>query len=143
MSCNLLDSDVDYCTVFSTESSTDEEFENEQAVLQRQIEHDEFMHYIWDYMQEIQFESPLNGPMDGAMLNACLYSNLTLNDVLHNNRLRYTNKVVLGSYITNERIDEFRFLAKLLAQVYNPVCSRFSSYINSVTAALIQYHFKL
>ena len=81
--------------------------------------------------------------MDGAMLQACLYNNLALGDVVHKGRLRFRNKVVLGDHITEERIGNFRSVAKMMAEVYNPACSQFSSYINSVTAGLIQYHYNL
>lgn len=129
----------------SSESSTDEEYEARQQLLEEDKLRDEMAHEMWDFMMQVNICSPLLGPMDGAMLQACLYNNLALDDVVHkqSGRLRFKDKVALGDCITQERINDFRLVAKMMAQLYNPAFSQFSSYINSVTAGLIRYHYRL
>ena len=115
----------------------------QQRNLEEEKTRDKAMHQLWDVMLHMNIRSPLLGPMDGPMLQACLYNNLTLDDVVHKDKLRFNNKVVLDGCITQHRINDFRTIAKMMAEVYNPVCSKFSSYINSVTAGLIRYHYRL
>ena len=55
----------------------------------------------------------------------------------------YDGHVALHDRITPDRIQEFREVAKMMAEHYNPFCSKFTSYIDGVTAHLIKYHYKL
>jgi hypothetical protein len=94
-------------------------------------------------MYRNNIRSPLNGPMDGNTINMCLYSDLRMCDVLHMGRLKYLNKTVLGCTISEERILEFREAAKAMVMCYIPEMQRQVSFVNTVTACLIKYHYKL
>ena len=127
----------------SSESETDEEYELELKELEMEKIRDMRGHMLNDLMRTNNIRSPLNGPMDGKILNECLNPRLKMDDVVYGNFLRYDGQVALHDRITRERINEFREVAKALAEHYNPFCSQFSSYINGVTAHLIKYHYKL
>ena len=127
----------------SSESETDEEYEQQMKEMEQEIIRDQDGEYLTDLMHKNNITSPLNGPMDGAMLNECLNPHLKMEDVVYKNFLRYDGHVALHDRITRERVNEFREVAKCMAQHYNPFCSNFSSYINGVTAHLIKYHYRL
>lgn len=127
----------------TSESETDEEYEHQIKEMEKEMIRDQDGNYLSDLMQKNNISSPLNGPLDGAMLNDCLHPHLKMEDVVYNNFLRYDGHVALHDRITRERVDEFREVAKFMAEHYNPFCSHFSSYINGVTAHLIKYHYRL
>lgn len=127
----------------SSESSTDEEYERQLDELEEEKIRDAQSHELWDLMDRSNIRSPLNGPMDGYMLNECLYPKLKMKDVVYRNFLRYDGQVALHDRITPDRIHEFRQAAKALAEHYSPATAKFTSYINGVTAHLIKYHYKL
>lgn len=127
----------------SSESETDEEYEQELKQLDLEKRRDELAHDMWDLLDRNNIRSPLGGPMDGTMLNKCLNPELKMDDVVYNNFLRYDGQVALHDRITDDRIEEFREAAKVLAEHYNPFCSKYNSYVNGVTAQLIKYHYKL
>lgn len=129
-------------TSFS-DSSTDEEFEREQDEMLAEQRRDEASHELWDLMLKNNIRSPLNGPMDGAMLNSCLRGEVMMCDVVCGGKLRFSNKVPVVDKITNERISEFREVARKMAIHYAPESARFTSYVDKVTASLIKYHYKL
>ena len=129
---------------FSTsESETDEEYEQRMEEMEEQKMKDEQSDYLVELMHKNNICSHLNGPMDGYMLNECLNPRLKMSDVMYGQFLRYDGQVALHDRITRDRINEFREVAKVMADHYNPFCSQFSSYINGVTAHLIKYHYKL
>lgn len=127
----------------SSESETDEEYELEMKELEMEKERDENGEFLRELMLTSNIRSPLNGPMDGETLNQCLNPHLKIKDVVYGNFLRYDGHVALHDRISPERIDEFRRVAKAMAEHYNPFCSQYSSYINGVAAHLIKYHYKL
>lgn len=127
----------------SSESETDEEHEQELKQLDLEKRRDELAHDMWNLMDRNNIRSPLGGPMDGYMLKKCLNPELKMDDVVYNNFLRYDGQVALHDRITDDRIEEFRQVAKVMAEHYNPFCSKYKSYVNGVTAQLIKYHYKL
>lgn len=127
----------------SYESSTDEEFEQQMEELERQIQRDERAHEVWDLMESFQIRSPLRGHADGAELNRWLRAETKLSDIVHNGYLRENGKVALTKTITPEKINDFREVARAIANHYAPFCAKYSSYINNVTACIIQYHYNL
>ena len=136
--------DFEYNFSSYDESSTDDEYEEALEALKREKQRDCQAHQLWDLMLEFNIMSPLNGPLDGYALNDCLYNSLDLRDVISDdNRLKYRNKVALGGHITNERIEQFIEVARGMAQLYSPEMSKFTSYIHSVTAGLLRYHYRL
>ena len=133
-----------YESMFScTDSSSDEEYDSRLNELEEEKLYNESLDRLSELLSELNIRSPLNGPIDGYVINRVLKSDLSMDDVLHNNKLRYTDKVPLGSEITSDRIIEFRRAAAGIVRHYAPYMSRFSSYIDGVTACLIKYHFKL
>lgn len=127
----------------SDESSTDEEFEQQMVDLEEEKMKDAQSHELWDLMDRRNITSPLNGPMDGYTLNTCLNPRLKIEDVVYRNFLRYDGQVALHDRISSERIDDFRTVAKAMAEHYSPQNAKFTSYINGVTAHLLRYHYKL
>ena len=127
----------------TSDSSTDEEYEQQQEELFAEKRRDEASHELWDLMLRNNIRSPLNGPMDGAMLNSCLRGDVRMCDVVCGEKLRYSNKVPVVDTITKERISEFREVARMMTRHYAPESARFMSYVNNVTACLIKYHYKL
>lgn len=134
-------SSYDYSS--TSESETDEEYELEMKELEIEKKRNENSHILCDMMYEKNIRSPLNGPLDGVALNECLNPHLKMEDVLYGHFLRYDGHVALHDRISPERVDEFRDFAKCIAEHYNPFCSKFSSYVNGVTAHLIKYHYRL
>ena len=135
-------SSSEYYSSFS-DSSTDEEYEREQQEMIAEQQRDESSHELWDLMLENNIRSPLNGPMDGATLNACLQGEVKMSDVVCAGKLRRSGKVQLLDRITDARIFEFREVARMMARHYRPESAKFASYVNTVTASLIKYHYKL
>lgn len=127
----------------TSESETDEEYEQQQEEMEQEMIRDRNGEYLCELMNINNIRSPLNGPMDGDMLNQCLHPHLKMEDVVYKNFLRYDGHVALHDRITRDRVDEFREVAKVMANHYNPFCANFSSYVNGVTAHLIKYHYKL
>ena len=133
-------SSLEYSTY---ESSTDEEFEQQMEELEKQIQRDERAHELWNLMQMYKIRSPLQGPADGAELNRWLRAETKLSDVVYKGYLRENGKVALTKTITPDRINDFREVAKAIANHYAPFCAKYSSYVNNITACIIQYHYKL
>ena len=127
----------------TSESETDEEYEREMEELREEMIRDEQGHELSELFHTNNIKSPLNGHMDGKMLNECLQPYLKMEDVVYKRFLRYDGHVALHDRITPDRIQEFREVAKMMAEHYNPFCSKFTSYIDGVTAHLIKYHYKL
>ena len=128
---------------YSSESSTDEEFEHGLFEVEKEKIRDEQSYELCDLMDKKNIWSPLNGPMDGYMLNDCLHPRLKMEDVVYRNFLKYDGQVALHDRITPDRINDFRTVAKALGEHYCPQHAKFTSYINGVTAHLIKYHYKL
>ena len=84
----------------SDESSTDEEFEQSLLDVEKEKIRDEQSHELWDLMERRNITSPLNGPMDGYMLNTCLNPRLKMEDVVYGNFLKYDGQVALHDRIS-------------------------------------------
>jgi hypothetical protein len=123
-------------------SSTDEEYEKQQEELESEYIFNSASNYFYDVMYQKNIRSPY-GPLDGATINACLQSTLKINDVVKLGRLKYSDKTALGEYISEDRIQDFREAAKAMVVAYLPEMQKQASFINSVAAYLIKYHFRL
>ena len=66
-----------------------------------------------------------------------------MEDIIRGNRLKKENSTVLTYEITENRIAEFREVAKATVQFYKPEFVRFKSYIDDVCASMIKWHYKL
>lgn len=126
-----------------TDSSSDEEYDSQMNELEQEKRYNESLDRLSELLSELNMRSPLNGPIDGYVINRVLEADLRMDDVLHNNRLKYSGKVPLGREVTDHRLEEFRIAAVGIVRHYAPYMSRVSSYIDGVTACLIKYHFKL
>ena len=60
----------------TTESETDEEYEQELEQLEEEMIRDREGVFLCEMMHKNNIHSPLNGPMDGDMLNDCLHPTL-------------------------------------------------------------------
>lgn len=127
----------------TTESETDEEYEQEMEKLEEEILWDENSDLVWDLMHDYSIRSPLSGPIDGKVLNDWLHPTLKMEDVVYKQFLRYDGQVALHDRISPKRIDDFRRVAKAVAEHYNPFCAKYTSYVDGVTAHIIKYHYKL
>lgn len=127
----------------TTESETDEEYEQELEKLEEEILWDENSTLVWDLMHDYNIRSPLSGPIDGKVLNDWLHPTLKMEDVVYKQFLRYDGHVALHDRISPQRIDDIRKVAKAIAEHYNPFCAKYTSYIDGVTAHIIKYHYKL
>ena len=127
----------------SDESSTDEEFEQRLLEVEEEKWKDAQSHRLTELMAERNIISPLNGPMDGYTLKDCLYPDLKMKDVVYRNFLRYDGQVALHDRISDDRINDFRTVAKAMAEHYCPQNAKFTSYINGVTAHLLRYYYRL
>lgn len=127
----------------TTESETDEEYEQEMEKLEEEILWDENSDLVWDLMHDYNIRSPLSGPIDGKVLNDWLHPTLKMEDVVYKQFLRYDGQVALHDRISPKRIDDFRKVAKAVAEHYNPFCAKYTSYVDGVTAHIIKYHYNL
>ena len=62
---------------------------------------------------------------------------------LANFDIKKRNSVLLGERISKERLEEIRSVAKRVADFYDSPCLRFKSYIDRVTACIIEYEYRL
>ena len=125
---------------YSSESSTDSEFERQLEAVQKEKERDEASHKLVDFMRSsnIRLET-----LDGFIINRWLRGNTALSDVIICGRLKKRNSVLLGERISKERLEEIRSVAKRVADFYDSPCLRFKSYIDRVTACIIEYEYRL
>jgi hypothetical protein len=127
----------------SDESSTDEEFEARLEQTQRAQERDKAHDALWELFRENNIESKLNGLIDNSVIEEWLRAAVQMEDIIRGNRLKKKNSTVLSYQITENRIAEFREVAKAVVQFYRPGFARFRSYINDVCASIIAYHYRL
>jgi len=138
-----MDTEEELLLVSSSESSTDEEWEQRlievEQLKQRDAEHDA----LWDMFGKYKIDSNLNGLIDAQVINTWLKGAVSMEDVVKGNRLKKTNSTVLGPEISQNRIDEVREVAKATVQFFRPGFVRFKSYIDDVCASILVYHYKL
>ena len=127
----------------SEESSTDEEWEERLQQTQRAQERDKAHDALWTLFRENNIDSKLNGLIDNSVIENWLRAGTQMENIIRGNRLKKQNSTVLCHEITDNRIAEFREVAKATVQFYRPGFARFKSYINDVCASIIAYHYRL
>lgn len=127
----------------SDESSTDEEWEERLQQTQRAQERDNAHDALWELFRHNNIDSKINGLINNDIIENWLRAAVQMEDIIRGNRLKKENSTVLCHEITENRIAEFREVAKATVQFYRPGFARFRSYINDVCASIIAYHYKL
>jgi hypothetical protein len=93
--------------------------------------------------RENNIDSKINGLINAQVIEEWLRAGTCMEDIIRGDRLKKKDSVVLSYEITQNRIDEFREVAKAVAQFYRPEFAKFRSYIDAVCATMIVYHYKL
>jgi len=127
----------------SDESSTDEEWEERLRETERQKQRDEALDNLWEAFCKNNIDSKINGLINAEVIDTWLRAETEMRDVVVNNVLKKSNSTILSYEITQNRINEFREVAKLVVNFYRPEFKKFKSYIDDVTASMIKYHYKL
>jgi len=127
----------------SEESSTDEEWEERLDETKRAQERDAAHDALWELFRHNNIDSKINGLIDNSAIEEWLRGGTCMEDIIRGNRLKKKDSVVLSHEITENRIAEFREVAKATVQFYRPGFARFRSYIDDVCASIIAYHYKL
>tara|TARA_B110000858_G_C17396567_1_gene290555 strand:+ start:98 stop:517 length:420 start_codon:yes stop_codon:yes gene_type:complete len=139
-----MDTEDEYliCTS-SDESSTDEEWEERLLQTKQAQERDQAHDAMWELFRNNNIDSKLNGLINNNVIEEWIRAETQLEDIIRGNRLKKENSTVLSHQITENRIAEFREVAKIVAQFYRPEFAKFRSYIDAVCASMIKYHYKL
>lgn len=139
-----MDTEDEYliCTS-SDESSTDEEWEERLLQTKQAQERDQAHDAMWELFRNNNIDSKLNGLINNNVIEEWIRAETQMEDIIRGNRLKKENSTVLSYEITQNRIDEFREVAKIVAQFYRPEFAKFKSYIDAVCASMIKYHYKL
>lgn len=139
-----MDTEDEYliCTS-SDESSTDEEWEERLLQTKQAQERDQAHDAMWESFRNNNIDSKLNGLINNNVIEEWIRAETQMEDIIRGNRLKKENSTVLSYKITQNRIDEFREVAKIVAQFYRPEFAKFKSYIDAVCASMIKYHYKL
>lgn len=125
---------------YTTESVTDSEFEESLDIVEYEKKRDAESEALLEKMRMCNIR--MSG-IDGYVLNRWLHGQTTLDEVTQCGRLKKRNSCVLMRSIPKERIDELRDLAKTLIEFYHGKGTHFQSYIDRVTACIIQYEYNL
>lgn len=139
-----MDTEDEYliCTS-SDESSTDEEWEERLLQTKQAQERDQAHDAMWELFRNNNIDSKLNGLINNNVIEEWMRAGTQMEDIIRGNRLKKENSTVLSHQITENRIAEFREVAKIVAQFYRPEFAKFRSYIDAVCASMIKYHYKL
>ena len=139
-----MDTEDEYliCTS-SDESRTDEEWEERLLQTKQAQERDQAHDAMWELFRNNNIDSKLNGLINNNVIEEWIRAETQMEDIIRGNRLKKENSTVLSYEITQNRIDEFREVAKIVAQFYRPEFAKFKSYIDAVCASMIKYHYKL
>lgn len=124
---------------FSTVSETDTEFENALNLVEMEKQRDEESDFLLERMRECNISM---SRVDGNVINRWLKAGLNLEDVIACGRLKKKNSTVLSGFISEERVQELRELAKEIIHFYDGG-TQFRSYIDRVTACIIQFEYRL
>lgn len=124
---------------FSTVSETDSEFENALDLVEIDKQRDEESEILLERMRECNISM---SRLDGKTINDWLKADLNLDDVIVCGRLKKKNSTLLSGFITEERVEELRELAKEIIHFYDGG-TQFRSYIDRVTACIIQFEYML
>lgn len=125
---------------YSSESSTDSEFERQLEAVEKEKERDEASHELVEFMRgsNIRLET-----LDGFTINKWLRGGTSMSDIIICGKLKKKKSVLLGESISKERILEIRSVAKRVAKFYDSPFQKFKSYIDRVTACIIEYEYRL
>ncbi len=124
---------------FSTVSETDTEFEDRLELVEMEKQRDEESEYLLDRMRGCNISMYR---VDGNVINRWLKADISLEDVIACGRLKKKNSTVLSGFISEERVQELRELAKEIIHFYDGG-TQFRSYIDRVTACIIQFEYML
>lgn len=124
---------------FSTVSETDTEFEAALDLVEIEKQRDEESEFLLERMRECNISM---SRVDGNAINGWLKADVNLDDVIVCGRLKKKNSTVLSGFISEERVKELRQLAKEIIHFYDGG-TQFKSYIDSVTACIIQFEYNL
>lgn len=138
-----MDTEDELLIVTSSDSSTDEEWEERIQETKRAQERDNALDALWDLFRKNNIDSKLNGLINASAIEKWLKADARMEDIICGDRLKKENSTVLSYEISQNRIDEFRETAKAVVAFYRPELSRLKSYIDDVTACMIKYHYKL
>lgn len=127
----------------SSDSSTDEEWQERLEETKRAQERDKAHDALWELFRKNNIDSKLNGLINNDVIEQWLRAQTCMDDILRGNRLKKEHSTVLSYEITNHRILEFRDVAKATARLYRPEFAKFKSYIDAVCASMIKYHYRL
>jgi hypothetical protein len=120
---------------FSSESETDEEWEERLDEVKKEKEFDEGSRYVMHRWGVLNMRSPLRGnPRDySSFLTQCANPWQEYKDVLEVQKL------------SESRLAEFREMAEVLAMHYDttPKSNTVARYIQGVMARLIKYHYNI
>lgn len=130
-------SDLEYS---STESSTDSEFEEAMDEMERLKLRDVASSDLVDAMRACAIRV---SSIDGSVLNSWLRGEVEMEDVVYHGHLKLKDSTLIKGDISPARVDEFRDLAKKVVEYYVGGVSHSSSYIDRVTAAIIQFEYRL
>ena len=124
---------------FSTVSETDSEFENALDLVEINKQRDEESEFLLERMRECSISM---SRVDGNVINRWLKADTNLDDVIVCGRLKKKNSTLLSGFITEERVQELRELAKEIIHFYDGG-TQLRSYIDRVTACIIQFEYML
>ena len=124
---------------FSTVSETDTEFEDALDLVEMEKQRDEESEFLLERMRECNISM---SRVDGKTINDWLKADVNLDDVIVCGRLKRRNSTVLSGFISEERVQQLRQLAKEIIHFYEGG-TQFKSYIDSVTACIIQFEYNL
>ena len=129
-------SDLD---IVSTETLTDTEFEDALDEMEWEKERDLESEYLSERMRSCRIST---SRLDGHELNRWLRGGTTLEDVVACGRLKKKKSTVLLNYISSARVEELRELAREIVFFYEGG-TRLKSYIDRVTACIIEFEYML
>lgn len=124
---------------FSSDSETDTEFEERLDMVERDKQRDEESECLLERMRACNISL---SRVDGSVLNCWLKAGTRLQDIIVCGRLKKKNSTVLLSSISEDRVEEIRELAKILVNFYDGG-AQFKSYIDRVTACIIEFEYRL
>ena len=124
---------------FFTESETDTEYENTLYLLEMEKQRDEYSEYLIQRMRECNISM---SRLDGNVINMWLKADTYLEDVIVCGRLKKKNSSLLSHSISDNRVEELRHLAKEIIDFYDGG-TQFKSYIDRVTACIIEFEYML
>ena len=124
---------------FSPESETDSEFEEGLRRVELEKQRDIESEYLLEKMRACDISL---WRVDSNVLNRWLKAETRLEDVIVSGRLKKKDSTVLLNFISDDRVAELRELAKEIVYFYDEG-TQFKSYIDRVTACIIEFEYRL